>query len=429
MRTIMCFLLVLVVPLVIKLFSVPRWSPAYLFCVFWWLQFAVCYIVFPNTPWSVVTALFIVLCCLAVSGGFSSVYYRRNGVAGFVEHTDNLQELHINTIAAKQLIIIFILLGFLYSLMQVAKYGFSLRSFFDLSTLLKMNNQIARQRYSGTAESAGIVNQILLSFTYVAPMAGGSFFPYAESKKDKLLCILTFVPELMVLFSQNLKAGFIACFIFWVSGFIVSNIRRYGKVNLSAKAISRIIIIMAIAVLGLMSTMVLRIGSINSGTVETVLKKFINYMFGHVGAIDDWINTNLFYSDYSLGGQTFIGVSRYLGFSDRTQGIYNDNYIGPDLRTNVFSYFRGLFQDYGFWGSILFLLIVGVIMGYSYKLVRGSYTNKPFMDTVLLITYSFTLYFIVSIFSYASYIVAFVLFYFYLKVIYEFKYKVSWTVF
>ena len=415
MQTFFCFLLMATIPLTIRLLKVPRWSPAYIFCLFWWVQFAISYVLYPNTPWSPVSSLYFVLCSLSVIIGFK---INNKGIR-FVSQPRMQETYNINYSSAKQLIKLFTVLGVAYAVLSIRRYGFSLRSFLDVNTLLQMNNQIAVARYGGTAESAGIFNQILLSFTYAAPMAGGCFYPYARTKSEKRLCFVTFVPEIIVLFSQNLKAGFIGCIIFWLSGFLTSMIRKQGSIKVPFKTFVKIGTVIVAVVIVLMTTMVLRIGTINSRTIGIVRRKFINYLFGHVGAIDDWINTNFLHSDLTLGGQTFIGISRYLGYSDRTQGIYLDNYNGPDLSTNVFTYFRGVYQDFGIVGSLIFFLIIGLIMGYTYRRLVNREIGRPFSEMLLVLTYAFSLYYIVSIFSYASFIVAFALFYLYSYSVYS----------
>ncbi len=413
MQTFFCFFIMAAIPLSLRLFKIPRWSPAYVFCLFWWAQFAVCYLLFPNTPWSDVSALFFMACSVAVIVGFRLSY---NGSAACKLRRAKLSNekaylLGINYDSAKTLIVIFTILGFIYAVQSVSKYGFSLKSFFDVDTLLQMNNKIATARYDGSAESTGILNQVLLSFTYVAPMAGGCFYPYAVSKTDKLVCFVTFIPELIVLLSQNLKAGFVACIIFWLSGFLVSKIRIQGKIRIPFATLIKAGLIICVVVLVLMSTMVFRTGKIDDQTFGIVQRKFINYLFGHVGAIDYWINNNMLQSQLTLGGQTFIGITRYLGFSDRSQGIYIDNYVGTDLSTNVFTYFRGIYQDFGLIGSIIFFLTLGIVMGYAYKRLIHRYSGRPFAETILVVTYSFSLFVFVSIFSYASFLVAFALFF------------------
>ena len=196
MTTIICFALMTTIPLSLVLFKIPKWSPAFVFGLFWWAQFSVCYVGFSNMPWSPVSAAYIALCSLSVVIGFRMTFGK--GTACIAPETRSIPA--VNYPFAKSAIVCFIVLGMTYALVSMRRYGYSIRSLFNLKTLLQMNNQIAVARYSGTAESAGLVGQILLSFTYAAPLAGGSFFPYARTKPEKILCFLTLLPELIVLF-------------------------------------------------------------------------------------------------------------------------------------------------------------------------------------------------------------------------------------
>ena len=223
-----------------------------------------------------------------------------------------------------------------------------------------------------------------------------------------------------------MKAGLIASTIFWLAGFLVSTLRKKGSIRLSFRTVVKTLVILAVGGVILLTSMVLRIGSISGSTIAIAAKKFINYAFGHVGAIDDWLNTNLLQSNLTLGGQTFIGISRYLGYSDRAQGIYAEYYVGETLSTNVYTYFRGIYQDYGLIGSALFFVALGLIMGYVYK-KAGSHQRQgaSVAGMILALTYAWSLYYIVSLFSYVSFIVAFVLFCVFLSLAYSERCRVS----
>lgn len=418
MQTFVCFLLMAFIPLFLRLLRIPRWSPAYVFSLFWCVQFVISYIIFPNTPWSPMSALYLLICCVSLLIGFILTYIsnKQNVITTEYPNKDicNPDVESINTRSAKRIILLFIIIGIGYSVYSVRKYGFSLNSFFHVDTLSAMNNQIALARYTGTGINSGLIAQFFLTFVYAAPLAGGSFFPYAVSKKEKVLCFATFLPEMMILLSHNTKAGFAGCVIFWISGYFVSCIRKNGKINIKPKTLVVFGILIIVILLLFFGTMLLRKGSITPGTIIDVQKKFWNYFFGHNAAMDDWINNNLFNSDFSLGDQTFIGITRYLGGSDRVQGVYTDVYIGPDLRTNIFSYFRGVVQDYGFIGSVIFFLFFGCVMGFFYRKIRYGTGKRIVSEIILALAYAFSLFCFVSLFSYTSFVFAFVIFGIYL---------------
>lgn len=414
METIFCFFIMSLIPVILYILKVPRWSPPYLFGIFWWIQFAICYLLYSTTPWSISSAIYLMLCNFFVLLGFTLTNHKNESRNSTVQTAEN-NVSKVNYGISRFVIELYIVLGVIYAVIALSKYGFSLRAFFSIDTLLQMNNMIAVARYGGKAESFGIIEQLLLSFVYAAPLAGGSFYPFAKKKNEKSICFFTFLPGFIVLFSQNTKMVIIACAIFWLSGYLTSSVRKNGCIEIPFITLIKSIAVLLAIVFVLMVTMVLRIGIINSKTIEEVQKKFINYLFWHVGAIDNWININIFHSELTLGGQTFIGILRYLGYSDRVQGVYTDYYNGPDFTTNVYSYFRGIYQDYGFIGSMLFFLLLGLIMGWTYKkMANWRRCRHPFTEMILCMTYAFSLFYIVSLFSYASFIAAFIMFWMYL---------------
>ena len=324
----------------------------------------------------------------------------------------------INYNGAKKLIMLFTLLGSVFTFVMLARYGFTVSYFTNIDSLLEMNHQIAVSRYTGEgADLVSIFNRVVLSLVYAAPLAGGAFFPYAQGRGEKLLCIVTFLPSLLVVFSQNTKATLIACVIFWFSAFLGATIRRKGSLTFNLKGIVQGLLISVIVGATLFLSMLLRIGVINATTIETVEQKFLRYALSHVLAIDSWIDLNIFKSDLTMGEQTFIGITRYIGFTTRSQGVYSDVFYGDGFSTNVFTYFRGIYQDFGFIGSFIFFFILGMLMGYVYKKLYQNPIAKPSTEAILVLLYSFSLYYIVSLFSYASFILAFVIFFLYLKIL------------
>lgn len=60
--------------------------------------------------------------------------------------------------------------------------------------------------------------------------------------------------------------------------------------------------------------------------------------------------------DYSFGAMTFLGISNVLGVVQRVQGVYTA-LLGTS--SNVYTVFRGIVEDFGIIGGIIFISLQG----------------------------------------------------------------------
>jgi oligosaccharide repeat unit polymerase len=319
--------------------------------------------------------------------------------------------------------VIIVILAFIYPFYQMAHYGFSIHDFLSINQLLDMNNTIAADRYTGY-EKFTIIDQLLLVFVYLAPLYTGYISTFFKNKKLKFFYI-AFLPALIVALSQAMKAGFIASVFLWLSGKIVamySTDKQLPKFNAKVIVISTLIILVFFGLL--FFSMLLRTNEINSDTISFISYRFVNYSFGHLVAFDDWILTG-WNSYYPFELKTFYGISNYLGFASREQGIFTDFFtygngnISGEMVTNVYTVFRSLIEDFGILGSFIFSGLLGLFSGFSFLKIK----NNPNAIAWKVIHSAFLFFifysFITSVWAYTSYIVVFIVFYLLLKLSYK----------
>ena len=393
-------------------------TPTKVFVYVWGIQVILCMVIFGNTVKWRYYGLFWMLILFFICGLISIITITKNSpIYNGIENIDSKKkEYEININFSNKILVLLIVLGLFYAVLLIQRNGFSISNLLNLNALLEMNNTIAVQRYSGNF-SAGVLSKILLIFVYAAPMCGGYALVFAKKKKEKFLALATMLPELLVLFTENTKAPFAGCIIFFISSWLVGNIVRYGEIRkFNVKTIIISISVLVGSFVLFTTTMMLRIGSWNLTTFGIVQNKMGNYVFGHIPAFDNWFSNNLWNYDYTFGAKTFIGIYDLLGLSSRTQGIYQDNFIGGALATNVYSYFRGIVDDFGMFGGLIFIVLMLAAMTFAYRQLtsgRISIVNQ----VLLTIGYSSIMFFMVSIFSYNSFLFGFVLFGFYLYLI------------
>ena len=116
-----------------------------------------------------------------------------------------------------------------------------------------------------------------------------------------------------------------------------------------------------------------------------------------------------------------MGISNVLGIEDRTQGVYAEfHQIGQNGYygiSNIFTIFRSLIEDFGEAGTMLFMLMLGVVTTISHKNLLCR--NLIFLNQVCVsAAYAYLMWsFATSFFAYTSYLAMFFLAYFLFRIL------------
>lgn len=382
-----------------------EWShPVLLIDIFYMLLILVAYGGLKKYQWSFggVAWITAALYFLTFGGALGKQMYQKRQVHDTAENTVCL------CISNKAWIFLcaMIVLGMIGWLYQVVYNGFSLSNFTSIDSLAQMNNSMAVERYSGQSKTNTII-KILNIFLYIGPACGGFLFPFSNTKKQKRLACVSMLPIILVMLFCNGKAGFLASMILWVSSFLTTYFyihKQAPKVNIRKLAFYAIAIVLIVGLL--LFTMMLRIGRVNAATFETVKNKFMMYAFGEIQAFDCWFSTSRANLDYSAGVQTFMAVFNTLGIVKREQGVYS---LLPNALGNVFTLFRGIIEDFGVVGGLVFVAVCGCFAGYCFERVRHS-IFLPIFPVVMTvgIEFFFAFGYFVSPWTYSSFIIAMV---------------------
>lgn len=351
--------------------------------------------------------LFIIACVLSFTIGtiFCETYYTAPKQAQ--------KYLCFNKSRANWLMFFLFFAAFINPIYTVVLHGFSPLGIFNIGTLLQMNNTISIDRYSG-AEYSNPVNQLMLVFSYVAPLVGG--FCYRQVNTfGKTLSLLSIIPCLFVAFTQSMKMGLITSVFLWACGFLVCSYSYHLSLKINIKYLI-IIIGGGFLFLGtLFFSMILRTGEISERIVEDISNKFFTYAFGYVPCFEIWFDgSNV--KEYTYGAKTFFGVSNALGILERVSGIYQEwipfGKNGFKGESNVYTVFRVLVEDFGTAPSCFILMVLGGVS----NIVTQNLTAKHhvvFNQVALSAIYAYVLWsFVTSFFAYTSYLVMFFLVFF-----------------
>jgi oligosaccharide repeat unit polymerase len=267
-----------------------------------------------------------------------------------------------------------VLLGMGSSVFFATGSGIPLSSFLHLQQLVVTANQIYFSRYAqGGPVASPRLSQALLPFVYLAPAIGGVLFVLRREWGWKLFALLAFVPAIAVTVMQTTKAAFLFALVLWLSGYFATRLRlgQLGVFTLRHVAVTAGA--GAVMIVFFFAVTLARLASTDLSFADVVLLKLVTAAFGHMTVFSQWL------ADYwaapfspSLGRVTFAGPLEMLGFGERIPGLFDSVVeLVAGERSNIYTGFRPLIQDFGIPGALAVLSLLGVIGGVGFRLVAG----------------------------------------------------------
>jgi oligosaccharide repeat unit polymerase len=373
------------------------------------------FIVYNSYDWNYKSSVWILLGCILFTAGYVCAV-RSINIRDVIQNKPT--KINVEFVNAKKYLFVSLFIAMAGFFLRLNSYGINLSSLFNLGSLATINNEIAVNRYTGEL-FATAVSQSLLIFVYLSPLIGGLLYNYAGTTKNKIICISSILPALLLLLINNEKAGLISVIILWFSSFMSGYLVKYGTFpRPKKKSYLLLFTIFVIVMFILISSMVLRIGEVTTTSIDAAVNKlYSSYALGQMPAFDKFFNSQSgFINQLSFGKYTFYSVFDFLKISNRVPGVYNDFFVYGSTNTNVYTYFRGLISDFGSFGALFMLYILGLMTGLSYRNIKLKSSGKLALPTfTITAVLSFLLYFIISIFSYVSMLFAFIFYYFFLK--------------
>lgn len=392
-----------------------RCSPAKWFLVVWGVQilFAACMSKYMIIEFS---GLFFILigCIFVFTGALSGDVYNQ-----YFRHRNRISNKRLLTKRAIRILYVLICLAFINPLNTLYNNGFDIYVFMSMDDLLETNNSIAIARYSKELRTS-FLTQILLVFTYTAPLYGGYLYNQVD-KHARKICILTVVPTVFTALTQAVKMSLITAVFLWLAGFIVYSYKADLRFRINKKVLFRILIIAAGFFGILFLSMMLRTGTMSESMAEQIGRKFVTYAIGHLSAFGQWFEDSTVVS-YGLGSYLFAGITNYLGIFHREQGLFLEFYRiwqSSEENTNIFTIFRVLIEDFGYIGTMVALYLFGFFSQFFRTMISRNIL-ADFSQVMLMALWAFVMWsFVTSFFAYTSYIVMFFLIYVLLKIIYR----------
>jgi len=399
--------------------------PACLFGLFWFgYTFVPLAILFwvPAEPYAIA---FIFLCTLAFSMGtlafdWKTAFERNKQKRGTAAVVYDRSFLKIVFYASTLLSVVFVILD---SLAQ----GISLHELFvDLIS----SAAAYRDLVSYETLEVNIFGRLGTVFAFLGVILGGLLFPSMPTKNGRrLIVILSFLPSIIVAVTQSSKWLLFVCVAFFYAGLLVYRASA-GKLRLFENGSIRSLtlymaILIPIVTISFMSRGLYAVED-NEELRDLLLARFASYSLGHIYAFSDWFSfvigghSELAYAHEgaTYGYYTFAPLFRVMGSHKvLVPGTFDDYYsYGELLTTNIYTMFRGLILDFGFIGSVVFMLLTGLLLHWAF---HAMLLDKRPVFTVVVFVFSIAYYYnsyIISLLNQSGIYLSFVLLWIVLRI-------------
>jgi len=226
-----------------------------------------------------------------------------------------------------------------------------------------------------------IIERLSVVCMYLGVILGGFLFPCTRTKAERrLIVVLSFLPPIFVAITQSAKWHLFLCIVFFYAGLLVyrasvGTLRLFENDSIRSLTLYMAILIPIVAI-SFLSRGLYTIED-NDVLLTTIIQRNASYAFGHIYAFSDWFGfimgrqSELVYPHEGAthGFYTFATLFKLMG-SDKVlpQGMFDEYYsYGDLLTTNIFTMFRGLILDFGFTGSMLFMLTTSLLLHHAFN--------------------------------------------------------------
>jgi len=318
----------------------------------------------------------------------------------------------------RKIIFICTLLGLGAVIITLHSRGYNIFSLFSLDSIQQMGQDFSFARYH-EGYSPPLLATFFSTFIYFGAILGGILFTISLSKKDYFLSFFPFLPAFLMAVIHTTRTSILFPVVLWITSYFSMQV-LLNKGVFRFFTWKRVLLIFFLVIFIISMVMILQMfRSDRFGWSYTyqVWRHIRGGLFGGVSAFSYWLEINWAESiSPSFGSFSLAGLYDWFGISERKAGLYEIHVpISYEKSINVFTWLRGLIDDFTLTGSLLFLFLMGIFGGFSfYQVAKGKIIYLPF----LLMFYGLTLWsYIVSLFNYNSILLAWFLFMFYIIVI------------
>lgn len=314
-------------------------------------------------------------------------------------------------------IVALIVLSFLGVISNLSSYS-SLSS--GVSGLLELSHQNAVDRYDGS-QNVSLLYKISSLFAYFLTFLLSMLYA-TERKRKTLLCIVFhFLILLLDSILMAARAGLLLqlfCFLANFYAFSYYNANR-ASFNISIRKILYVIMFVLIIFSFFVLIQIVR-GGKTEYDIFAIVSHVITWFVGYIPGFDFWI-THLYRYELTFGQRTFVGIFDLLGITQRVSGVYPAIDIGNGRYSNIFTAYRGLIEDFSFFGLYIILFLLGILLPLipNYTISSGRCFFAPFSGFIL---FFFFWSYVINPYSYNVIFFSAILFWFYFSIFVRVKY-------
>lgn len=211
--------------------------------------------------------------------------------------------------------------------------------------------------------------RLLVTWFHPAGLLGGILFACSRRRRDRIVGAATLLPAVLYGVLTGARAAILLGLTCWIGGFVATLcVRNHGRVALFSARRLALLLLAAASMVGMFAS----INAIRDSTWEQTFvlraeeSQLDNYIFGAPAAFANWYA----HSDISgaeWGANTFANEFDVLHLKTRIVGRYleKSNVLGTET-TNVYTFFRGLIEDFTETGAALVAACIGGGAGWIY---------------------------------------------------------------
>lgn len=395
--------------------------PACLFGLFWFLYTFIPLVSLLTVPVDPYGVAYILLCCLI----FSATALGFNWRDAFARNRNRTERSNYGSPFIRLTFYGMTAVVVVTLLINILLQGFSLSAL--ISNPLETANLYIARRYSDDLVS-NVFSQISVVLTYPAAILGGLVYANRPpGNKGVVTILLTMLPSVLVMLIQGAKGTlFLVISMFW-AGILICKTSRGEKDLFSKGALKKLalyfVILLPVVVASFMARGLYEADD-TGVIVNGLIRYFASYSCAHLYAFSDWFayqvlgtSSMSYASDEGAGGfYTFMALFMLFGSSKvAPPGVYDDYFeFGEILMTNIYTMFRGLIQDFGMAGSLVFMVMLGLLLhtAFWYQLTskRSPFSASTFVHSVGFFYMSFGVSLLMYNSIYASFLLVALIF-------------------
>ena len=283
--------------------------------------------------------------------------------------------------------------------MTIRTNGFNLSSVLSLGGLFQVGNSASAQRYS-TAPHQAFLPSLLLMVTYVGALTAPRWLLCsAPSRFRRAKAALPILGATLYGAVSTARAAMVISAVLWAGSYLTSRSLLGRPVRLRMATVARIVIGVAAGIVLFLGIAYIRIGGPSAHGSQKVPTKVESYAFGYLPAFSAWQSSLetpsfVFVSQGERWGDlTFNGVTKLVIHNSIDDEPYPE-FFTVDKQgdtTNIYTFFRGLIEDFGIFGAIFLMFLAGFIGTRSYETMNsyrtiGSYVTTTVITSSILFT-------------------------------------------